>query len=380
MSEENLEKILNEVNVVFHALATIKFNESLHDAVAVNMLNTQKIVKICNRIKNLKSFVHVSTLFSNCNQKFADETIYNHSIDYQQLITIAELSRRTENEESAKLIFQHDFPNTYSLTKHFAEKLVVDQAGKIPTGIFRPPIVTSSYKNFPGWTDNINGFSGVVVSLVKGYSHCWLGYEENASNIAPVDYCINAIVAAAWDVSEKFKKSQEKREKFSIPIYNFMFDENNITYGNMMKLLTEGFSSPFEGTVYYYSNISTSWKFLFLILHFIFATLPAFVLDTVVSIQGGKRKYLRISKKIEEFFLVLSHFTLTRFEFGNENLRTLLSKVQGMNGFREELNFDFKNIEWNVFFKNHQKGLKKYFFKENLDEERMKILRKNLQR
>jgi alcohol-forming fatty acyl-CoA reductase len=243
VSEENLEKILNEVNVVFHALATIKFNESLHDAVAVNMLNTQKIVKIANKVKNLKSFVHVSTLFSNCNQKFTDETIYNNPIDYKQLLTIAELSRRTENEESVKLIFQHDFPNTYSLTKHFAEKLVVDQAGKIPTGIFRPPIVTSSYKSTPGWTDNINGFSGVVVSLAKGYSHCCLGYEENPSNIAPVDYCINAIVAAAWDVSEKFKKSQENRDKFSVPFYNFIFEENNTTYRNMMKHVSEGFSS-----------------------------------------------------------------------------------------------------------------------------------------
>ena len=126
MSQENLEKILNEVNVVFHALASIKFNESLHNAMTINMLNTQKIVKITNQIKNLNSFVHVSTLFSNCNKKFADEIIYSHPIDYKQLITIAEISRQTENQQSVKQIFQHDFPNTYSLTKHFAEKLVID--------------------------------------------------------------------------------------------------------------------------------------------------------------------------------------------------------------------------------------------------------------
>ena len=257
---------------------------------------------------------------------------------------------------------------------------MVDQADKIPTGIFRPPIVTSSYKSTKGWTDNINGFSGVIVSLAKGYSHCWLGKEENPSNIAPVDYCVNAMIAAAWDISDKFKKSQEKREKFSIPIYNFISEENNITYGQVLDLIPEGFSTPFEGSVYYYACFRTSSKILFSSLHFFLATIPASILDTVASIQGKKRKFSRVSKKIEEFFLVLSHFTLTRFKFGNENVQNLLAKTQGMKGYREELNFDLKNINWKVFFKNHQSGLKKYFFKESLDVEKTKILQKIFQR
>jgi alcohol-forming fatty acyl-CoA reductase len=177
VSEENFSKISNEVNIVFHLMATIRFNETLHNAVKINILNTRKIVEIANQIKNLKSFMYVSTLFSNADRIFTDEIIYDHALSYQQLITIAEASKEIENQKSGKLDFQHNFPNTYTLTKHFAEKLVVSEAKNLPVGIFRPPIVTASYSHKPGWTSSINGMSGIIVSLVKGYTHCWLGKQ-----------------------------------------------------------------------------------------------------------------------------------------------------------------------------------------------------------
>lgn len=378
ISKEDLEKVVNEVKIVFNVIATIRFNETLQDAVEINMLNTQKIVQMAHRIKNLKSFIHVSTLFSNCNQNEADEIIYNNAISYKELIEIADLSRKVENEKSSKLIFEHDFPNTYSLTKHFSEKLVYDQASGIAAGIFRPPIVLPNYKSLPGWTDNLNAFSGVVVTSVKGFSHCWLGREENPSNFAPVDYCINAIVASAWDVSEKFEKAKEDRMKYSIPIYNYMFKENNITFGRAFNLIPEGFSAPFKNSIYYYAWFWTSRKNLFLLLHFLLTTIPASFMDILAFVCGQKVIYRKIARKTKEFFLILSHFTLTPFKFGNENVKNLVKKVENMENFRDELDFDMKNIDWKEFSKNHQPGLKKYFFKEDMNN--LEKMRKSYQR
>lgn len=378
VSQENLKKICNEVNIVFNIIATIKFNESLEDAVEINMLNTQKVVKTVHNIKNLKSFVHVSTLFSNSNQNVADEVIYNHAISYQQLISIANFLRKTENEESSQLIFQHDFPNTYALTKHFAEKLVNDQTDGIATGIFRPPIVVPNYKSLPGWTDNINGFSEVIVTLAKGFSHCWLGCEDNPSNIVPVDYCINALVASAWDVTEKFEKAKEDRMKFSVPIYNYIFKDNNVTFRTILDSIPEGFSAPFENSIYYYSCFRTSWTFLFLVINVVLSTVPAYFMDFFALMNGKKTMYMKISRKVKEFYLILSHFTLNNFSFGNENVEEMLMKIKSLKNYRDELDFDMRNIDWKVYFRNHQPGLKKYFFKEDMNN--LKELKKSYQR
>lgn len=56
----------------------------------------------------------------------------------------------------------HDkHPNTYTLTKHFAEHIVNDFYGKLPICIVRPSVVTSAIEEpFPGWIDNYACFTG----------------------------------------------------------------------------------------------------------------------------------------------------------------------------------------------------------------------------
>lgn len=188
--------------IVFNIMASVKFNEPLKNAIETNILGTKKVLALSLAMKKLKSFVHVSTLYSNCNRHDIDEKIYDHGLNYHQLIHLGRVSGNIENVEGEE-IFQK-LPNTYTLTKHFAEKLVYHQAYFIPSGIFRPPIVISNYKDFPGYTDNLNGPSGITAWTVKGYIHCIYGDRNKRSNLVPVDYCINALIAAAWDVSEKF--------------------------------------------------------------------------------------------------------------------------------------------------------------------------------
>ena len=56
---------------------------------------------------------------------------------------------------------QEDHPNTYTLTKHFAEHIVNDYYGKLPICIVRPSIVTPSLlEPYPGWIDNLACFTG----------------------------------------------------------------------------------------------------------------------------------------------------------------------------------------------------------------------------
>lgn len=167
--------------------------------------------------------------------------------------------------EIENLLFQN-LPNTYTLTKHFAEKLVSHQAFFMPTGIFRPPIVISNYKDFPGYTDNLNGPSGIVAWTVRGYIHCIFGNRTMRSNLVPVDYCINALITSAWDINEKFvnrlnietiskvtlpRRFNERIQKcWMLPIYNFISSENNLTWGKFMSLVPLGFHEPLQKSIW----------------------------------------------------------------------------------------------------------------------------------
>jgi alcohol-forming fatty acyl-CoA reductase len=151
----------------------------LKNAVSVNLLATKKIIDLALRMKKLKSFLHISTLFSNSNRtenEEIDEKIYDHLLDYNQLISISKVCGSVEMEsQMLHKIFtapNHTFPNTYTLTKHFAEKLVNSRAFYLPCGIFRPPIVISSFKEHPGHVDNLNGPGAIIAWTAKGFIRC----------------------------------------------------------------------------------------------------------------------------------------------------------------------------------------------------------------
>lgn len=89
------------------------------------------------------------------------------------------------------------------MTKAMAEQLVRCQHRGLPLGVFRPAIVTSTYQEpVQGWTDNYYGPTGVVAAVMMGILHSLHCHEEINANIVPVDMCVNALIASAWDVAE----------------------------------------------------------------------------------------------------------------------------------------------------------------------------------
>ena len=76
LSRENRNLLLEKVNIVFHAAATVRFNEPLHVAVNVNTKGTLRVIELWNELKHPISFVHVSTAFSNANLHEIEEKVY----------------------------------------------------------------------------------------------------------------------------------------------------------------------------------------------------------------------------------------------------------------------------------------------------------------
>lgn len=185
-------------------MATLSFNNPLNSAIQTNILGTEKVVALVKELKNLKSFIHVSTLFSNIIGYNVDEKIYPCSLSYQKFIEIGLEITERQNLIDNEICNPVKMPNAYNLTKHFSEKLVNDQASRLPAGIYRPPTIISSYRDHPGYTDNLNGPCGLFMGIERGLVHCVLINRNANSNIAPVDYCSNALIAMAWNVHKKY--------------------------------------------------------------------------------------------------------------------------------------------------------------------------------
>ena len=54
LSPEDTQKIEEEVNIVFHGAATVRFDEKINIALSINVLGTKEMMKLAKRIKNLK--------------------------------------------------------------------------------------------------------------------------------------------------------------------------------------------------------------------------------------------------------------------------------------------------------------------------------------
>lgn len=63
ISAENRMKIINEVEIVFHAAADVRFDESLKEATEINIRGTREIMLLSQDIVNLNNFIYVSTAF-----------------------------------------------------------------------------------------------------------------------------------------------------------------------------------------------------------------------------------------------------------------------------------------------------------------------------
>lgn len=89
ISEPDMIK-LRSCSVIFHAAATVRFDDPLKDAILVNTRGTRELCKIATTMTNLKVFVHVSTAFVQPKVKYIEEKIFPNDSDWKTYISYAE--------------------------------------------------------------------------------------------------------------------------------------------------------------------------------------------------------------------------------------------------------------------------------------------------
>jgi len=162
MDEEMLSQ---NVSIVFHAAATVRFDEVLKAAVEMNLKGTMRLLELCRKMHRLDALVHVSTAYANCDKDEIGEMVYPPPTDPHKLMDCVDwMDEDLLNSITSKLV--GNYPNTYTYTKALAEHLLVEEGGMLPLAIVRPSIVTAALKEpLPGWVDNLNGHTELLIKL-----------------------------------------------------------------------------------------------------------------------------------------------------------------------------------------------------------------------
>ncbi|KAL1381372.1 hypothetical protein pipiens_013514 [Culex pipiens pipiens] len=364
------ERLLAETEIIFNVLASVKFNESIRNALATNVGGTGKVLQLARRMPRLRSVVHVSTLYSNCHRTDIEERVYDDiPMDHGMILQLTNALSEQEMDR-----FQHCFlgpmPNTYTFSKQCAEVMIQKDYAQLPIGIFRPPIVISTYQEpVPGWTDNLNGPSGVCMWTVKGLIHTIWGGAGKRANLVPVDYCVNAIIVAAYDIWRRNRqrvaglaKAVEEENSELLPTYNYMYPAFSLTWGKYMDMVHLGFESRLHQMVWNYSYIITAHGPLFRALSFCFHTVPAFFLDVVQRFRRKKPIYRKAMQKTGRFLELMSYFGTREWTIANGNVR----RLRGLLSADESrlLEFDMGTINWAEYFRTYIPGIRRYWFRE----------------
>nr|CAD7601195.1 unnamed protein product [Timema genevievae] len=230
LSPLDYEMLTQQVNIIFHLAATVKFDEKMNIAVPINIIGTIETINLCRKCVNLKSMVYVSTAYSNCHLKEIKECFYKPPLEEDVIIKFLP-SVDEVIMEVIKPIHGFDARAVSRLKAPFSLSCSVLESGCRRSsscvgvhqgGIYRVTAedgeievrisisiiylicvsVAGTLKEpLIGWIDNIYGPIGAVVGIGAGLLRTGIRKADFKSDIIPGDLVINGIIVAAYDVA-----------------------------------------------------------------------------------------------------------------------------------------------------------------------------------
>lgn len=371
ISATDLEKIYSEVSIIFNSAATVKFDEELKAAVKMNVLGPRQLLQICRKMKHLEALIHVSTAYNNLDQDEIHEQIYPSTTDTNLLIDMVS----GLDEELVKKITKElvgTCPNTYTYTKALAERMLLKECGDLPLAIVRPSIVTAAKQEpIPGWVDNLNGPTGFISGVGKGFMRSFYINSDLVGDIVPVEYPINLMIAVAWHTAlQKSKKS--------IVVYNCSTGHlNPLTWGRFRDVGFQVWMKyPTKEMMWYPCASFTMNTTVYKIEQAIFHYLPAYCIDAVCYLMGKRVKWVRLYDRAHRAIACLDFFTTHQWRFISKNPIQLLDHLSDSD--RRTFDFDVRKIDWNSYIETYILGARRFILKD--DPSTLPQARKNLTR
>ena len=175
LSDADYDRLAGEVRKVFHLAAIYDLSVPLEVAQRVNVDGTGNVLDFCVAARDLERLAYVSTAYV---AGLRTGVVYEH-----------------------ELVMGQGFKNHYESTKFQAEVWVRQMLGEVPTTILRPAIVVGDSRT--GETEKFDGPYYILRAISRAQRLrrpvVQFGEANAAFNVVPVDYVVDAMVAAASD-------------------------------------------------------------------------------------------------------------------------------------------------------------------------------------
>ncbi|XP_065348947.1 putative fatty acyl-CoA reductase CG5065 isoform X1 [Cloeon dipterum] len=351
--------LIERVNIIYHCAATVRFDEPLRKAIMLNTRGTKLVVDLAEECKNLDLLVYVSTAYCHLKEALLQEKIYDPPADPHKIIKCCEYMEEKIVEQMTKRILM-DAPNTYAYTKALAEGLVSEKMDKIPSIILRPSVIIPIWKEpIAGWTDNINGPTGILIAAGKGVLRTMWCKSNTYADFVPVDIVANAILLSTWNYVGR--KDHEKR------VYNLTSSaEFKVTWQEIIDIGTSLVEKvPLNGMVWYPGGSMKDSKMMHNICVFLYHTIPAYFLDAIIVLAGHKPILKRVQDRISKGFEVFEYYANNQWDFVSTNILSLRHVVSETEKDRFCIHGD--DLDLHTYFEACIRSARIYVLKEMPD-------------
>ncbi|XP_015432138.1 PREDICTED: putative fatty acyl-CoA reductase CG8306 [Dufourea novaeangliae] len=347
--------LIDTVQVVFHSAASLDFEADLKIAANINLLGTRRVAKLCQKIKNLKAMVHVSSAYVSAYMIEVEERIYPAPCDVENLLTLVnKLDGAALNIEGEKLMNNH--PNFYTFTKHLAEHEI--KHASIPAAIVRPSMITGAWKEpLPGWTVSKNGPHGFLMGASKGVIRR-LPIEKNLiSDYIPVDIVVNCLITAAYVVNRDGATEPKVFHCTSSTTNPFKWLQVESKLNSYLHRF------PLRNAVWYpYLKMMPS-IFMFRLSAFFVHFIPGYILDGITKLAGGRPILIKLHTNVNNSLDRLRPFIFTEWKFHSPRLTELHKSLSEDD--KQIFDLDIKPLDWEEYFVNLTQGVRTYLSNES---------------
>ncbi|XP_075409432.1 fatty acyl-CoA reductase 2-like [Tenrec ecaudatus] len=358
ISKEDMRELLSSTNIIFHCAATVHFDAHLRKATQINVVATQQLLTMASQMEKLEAFVHISTAYSNCILKHIDEVVYPCPVQPKQIIDSLEwLDDSIIEDITPKLI--GDCPNTYVYTKALAEILVKQASGVLNRAIIRPSIVGATWQEpFPGWIDNLNGLTWVMIKTGKGLLRFLKGDPIGVADIIPVDIVVNLTLAAGWHTAVHRPKNMLIYHCTSGTINPCQWRE--LGFGIVEAFNKVPLERPFRAPTLEIISNSLTCKYWDAVTH----RGHAMIFDIYLCLTGRKPMMTTLMNRILKNASMLEYFICRTWEWSTCNTDRLMLELSAED--KKIFNFDVRSLNWREYIENHVWGIKMYLLKEDM--------------
>jgi alcohol-forming fatty acyl-CoA reductase len=240
---DNIPALPNDLDVVVHCAGEVSFDPPIHDGFATNLHGTLNLLAAVRETNATPHYVHVSTAYvAGRRQGHVTEGRLDHNVDWraeaaaatrvrdavqdasrdatklaeflreadrshgaQGPTTVAAEAERLRVEWVAKQLVDAGrerartlgWTDCYTFTKAMAERAVEETTKDLSVTICRPSIIESALAQpSPGWIEGFKMAEPLILAYGRGDLPDFPGVPDASIDIIPVDYVVNAILAA----------------------------------------------------------------------------------------------------------------------------------------------------------------------------------------